>query len=75
MELISEGFFGKYSKMKILDLTFLKKSNFEAFFRSSTLKTENVFKNVNGSICAYRIIYPTILKRVKGPDGTNFHIN
>ena len=28
--------------MKILVLTFLKRSNVEAFFRPSTLKTENV---------------------------------
>ena len=27
----SEGFFGKYSKIKSLGLTFLKRSNFEAF--------------------------------------------
>ena len=38
MEFISEGIIGKYSKMKILVLTFLKKANCEAFFRPSTLK-------------------------------------
>ena len=32
MEFISEGFLGKYSKMKILVLTCLKKVNFDAFF-------------------------------------------
>ena len=49
MEFISEGVFGKYSKMKILVLTFLKKvkkSNFEAFFRPSTLKNESFKKNL-----------------------------
>ena len=37
-------FTGTYSKMKILVQKFLKKINFEAFFRPSTLKTENFSK-------------------------------
>ena len=38
MEFISEGIFGKYSKMKISVLNLFEKSDFDAFFRPSTLK-------------------------------------
>ena len=40
LELISKGIFGKYSKIKILIMKFWTRSNFEAFFRPSTFKSE-----------------------------------
>ena len=40
VEFISEGIFGKCSKIKI----FFLRSNFDAFFRPSNLKTENLLK-------------------------------
>ena len=57
VEFISEGILENIQKMKFLGLTFLKRSNFEAFLMPSTLKTENFDKNLNGCICAYRVFY------------------
>ena len=44
--------------MKILVLTFLKRSNFEAFFRPSTLKTE-IFFQQNLMVAYVHIEYST----------------
>ena len=54
VEFISEVIFGKYSKMKILVLKFLKKANFEAISRPSTLKTESFFNKYSrvGYVCS-----------------------
>ena len=53
-EWTSKKVFGKYSKIKNLVLTILKRSNFEAFFRPSTLKNE--IKKNKGMLCVYRSI-------------------
>ena len=47
-------FLKKYSKTRF-------GSKFEAFFRPSIIKTE-----FNGSICAYRVFYLPIFRRIKG---------
>ena len=58
MEFISEGIFGKYSKIKILGFDIFENSNF---------KTDNFFKEkFNGSICAYRVFYLPIFRRIEG---------
>ena len=54
MDLISEGHFGKYSKMKILVLTFLKEVN---FWGLSPLKLKISSSNLNGNIIAYKVFY------------------
>ena len=56
MEYISEEIFGKYSKIKILDLTFLKKVKYLG------LKTENF----NGSIWACTVFYLPIFRGIEG---------
>ena len=48
---------------------FWKRSNFEALFRPSTLKTENLSNKFNGSIRAYRVFYLPIFRRIKGGGG------
>ena len=39
--------------MKILGLKFSKRSNFDALFMTSTLKTENIEKKNKGRLCVY----------------------
>ena len=49
-----------HSKMKILVLDFWQRSNFKA--------SKLIFfsKKFNGSICAYRVFYPPIFRRIEG---------
>ena len=48
---------------------FWRRSNFEVFFRPSTLKTE-IFSTIYiGSICAYRVFYLPIFRRIEGWKG------
>ena len=61
MEFISEGIFGKYSKMKTLVLTFLKKDQILRPFSGLAPSKLKIFpKNFKGRLCVPRGIVDTI---------------
>ena len=55
LEFISEEILGKFKK----------RSNFEAFFRPSTLKLKSA-KKIYGRICVYRVFHLPIFRRGGG---------
>ena len=73
MKFISEGIFEKYSKMKILVLTFLNKDQIlRPFSGLAPSKLKMFSTKFNGSICAYRVLHLPFLRELKvvgGGDG------
>ena len=67
MEFISEGIFEKYSKMKIMVFEIFEKGQIlRPFLGLAPQKLKIFSKKFNGSICAYRVFYPPIFRRIEG---------
>ena len=67
MEFISEGIFEKYSKMKILVFEIFEKGQILRPFSGLAPSKLKFFSNkFNGSICAYRVFYIPIFRRIEG---------
>ena len=67
LEFISEEIFEKYSKMKILVFEVFEKGQIlRPFLGLAPSKLKIFSKKFNGSICAYRVFYPPIFRRIEG---------